>query len=171
MMINPEEIGLTIINDFISETEENNILSQFGTTQKNNKKSKFLRNSIRRYGSSLPYDQEMVSDIIPKYLDDLCEKIVNDGYLKIKPNSVSINEYLIGNSIAPHIDSKTSGEVISILSLLSDAIMEFSNDSDKFSVKLPRRSLIQMRNEIRYEWRHSVPPVKNNRFSIVFRLG
>ena len=170
-MINAKDIGLTIINDFISEIEENDILSQLGVTKKNNKKSKLLRNSIRRYGSSLPYKTDMVSDIVPDYLDNISQKMLDKGYVDTKPNSVSINEYLKGNSIAPHIDSKTSGEVISVLSLLSDAKMVFTKDDEQFSIDLPRRSLVQIRDEIRYLWKHSVPPVKDNRYSIVFRLG
>jgi alkylated DNA repair dioxygenase AlkB len=165
-----EALGLKLITDFISEEEEKVILSNLAPPRKTTK-SNLLRNSIKRYGSSLPYETNMVSDIIPNYLDKISQKIVECGYLEIKPNSVSINEYLKGNSIAPHIDTKTSGEVISILSLLSDATMVFTKENETFSIKLPIRSLVQMRGEIRYDWKHSVPPVKDTRYSIVFRLG
>jgi alkylated DNA repair dioxygenase AlkB len=170
-MINTENIGLNLIEEFISEKEEKFIISNIGEPKKNINRSKLLRNSIKRYGSSLPYENDMVSAIIPKYLDDISQKIVDKGYLDIKPNSVSINEYLKGNAIAPHIDSLTSGEIISVLSLLSDATMVFHKNEDEFSIKLPRRSLVQIRDEIRYNWKHSVLPVSDTRYSIVFRLG
>jgi alkylated DNA repair dioxygenase AlkB len=165
-----EALGLKLITDFISESEEKEILSNLSPPKKTTK-SKLLRNSIKRYGSSLPYETDMISDTVPDYLDKISQKIVDAGYLEIKPNSVSINEYLKGNAIAPHIDSKTSGEVISVLSLLSDATMVFTKDTETFSIQLPSRSLVQIRNEIRYDWKHSVPPVKDIRYSIVFRLG
>jgi hypothetical protein len=170
-MINIKKLGLTLIENFISEKEEKEILSNFDPPKRVSSRST-ARNSIKRYGSSVPYEQQIISDIIPKYLDKIAQKIVKKGYLDIKPNSISINEYLSGNSIAPHIDSLTSGEIISILSLSSDATMVFNkDDSEEFEIKLPRRSLVQMRDEIRYEWKHSVPPVSSLRYSIVFRLG
>lgn len=168
--MDPKEIGLNLVLDFISAEEEGTILDKLDPPKKTTK-SKLLRNSIKRYGSSLPYETDMVSDMVPDYLDSISQKMFDEGYVDIKPNSVSINEYLKGNSIAPHIDSKTSGEIISVLSLLSDAKMVFTKDNEQFSIDLPRRSLVQIRGEIRYLWKHSVPPVKDNRYSIVFRLG
>lgn len=165
-----ERLGLKLVLDFISIEEESEILSNIDPPKKTTK-SKLMRNSVKRYGSSLPYDNDIVSNKIPKYLDNISTKILKSGYLPIRPDSISINEYLKGNSIAPHIDSKSSGDIITVLSLLSDTKMVFDRDGESFSIVLPRRSLVQLRDEIRYEWRHSVPPVSNNRYSIVFRMG
>lgn len=91
--------------------------------------------------------------------------------LEEKPDSITVNEYYKEQSIAPHVDSQTSGNIISILSLITDAIMVFEKGKERHEVLLPARSLMQMRGEIREEWAHSIKPVKNNRYSIVFRKG
>jgi alkylated DNA repair dioxygenase AlkB len=169
MIKNFEAIGLNLYANFISLKEEKEILSNIEPSTKINKGSD--RNSIRRYGSNVPYKNQMESKGIPDFLETLCYKLVNEGYLPEKPDSVSINEYCIGNRIAAHIDSLASGEIISVLSLLSDATMVFSNDFQDFTLNIPRLSLVQMRNEIRYKWKHAILPVSNKRYSIVFRKG
>lgn len=161
--------GLILIDNFISEKEELDIISNIPPT--NRTQSKNTRNSIRRYGSNIPYKNQMESEIIPDYLDKLSDKIVDQSLLDNKPNSISINEYLAGNAIAPHIDSMESGSIVTIISLLSEAIMSFSANDQEFLVTIPSRSLIQLTNEIRYKWKHGILPVKSKRYSIVFRNG
>lgn len=168
MTIDLFDKGLVVIDQFLTEQEENEVLENILPTPSINKHT---RNSIKRYGSKEPYKNQIESTTIPDYLERLCVKIVNRGFLDIKPNSVSINEYLTGNSIAPHIDSLESGKVISIISLLSDAEMVFSFGNIQDTIQIPRRSLIQLKDEIRYKWKHSILPVKSKRYSIVFRNG
>jgi alkylated DNA repair dioxygenase AlkB len=167
-MIDLYSLGLVLVENFLTEKEELEIVS-------NIPESKIIknsgRNSIRRYGSNIPYKNQMQSDIIPDYLDNISDKIVKYGLLSIKPNSISINEYLKGNSITAHIDSIQSGSVITILSLLSDATMVFEYKDNIEQVVIPRLSLLQLKNDIRYKWTHAVLPVKNKRYSIVFRNG
>lgn len=160
--------GLVLVENFLTHQEELNILSHIPETMPIHKHT---RNSIRRYGSKTPYRNQIESETIPDYLDLLCQKIFDTGYLVVRPNSVSINEYLIGNAIAPHIDSMESGSIISIISLLSEATMCFSLNNEEYTVLIQPRSLIQLKDEIRYKWKHSILPVKNKRYSIVFRNG
>lgn len=167
-MIDLYSNGLLLIENFISKSEEKDIVSNIPPTIDLNKNT---RNSIRRYGSNVPYKNQIESSDIPQYLGKLCVKIFEKGLLQIVPNSVSINEYLVGNSIAPHIDSPESGEVITIISLLSDANMVFSKNDIEQKIIIPARSLIQLRDEVRYNWKHSILPVKSKRYSIVFRNG
>lgn len=166
--INYNVLGLSILDNFITEEEESFILSHIKECPVRSHKH---RNSIKRYGSDLPYRSNMISDVIPEHLDIIGEKVFNSGILKTKPNSISINEYFPSQQITPHIDSPSSGDVIVVLSLLSDAIMKFSFKEKTFSVELKRRSLVVMKNEIRTRWMHSILPVENKRYSIVFRCG
>lgn len=160
--------GLVLVENFLTHQEELDILSHIPETISVNKHT---RNSIRRYGSKMPYKNQIESEVIPDYLDRLSQKIFDTGYLVVKPNSVSINEYLTGNAIAPHIDSIESGSIISIISLLSEATMCFSLNNKEYTVVIQPRSLIQLKDEIRYKWKHAILPVKNKRYSIVFRNG
>lgn len=167
-MIDLYSRGLVLIPDFLSEEDQLSILSNIVPEVPIHKNT---RNSIKRYGSDIPYKNQLESHIIPEYLNDISDKIVSAGLLDTKPNSISINEYLVGNAIAPHIDSIESGPVITIVSLISDAIMEFTYNNNILQVNIPAKSLIQLKDEVRYKWRHSILPVKSKRYSIVFRNG
>jgi alkylated DNA repair dioxygenase AlkB len=158
-------LGLSIIDNFISEEQESSILDIIDDKKEHVSKRKD-RNSIKRYGSDKPYRANMISQTIPDYLDDIGLKIFELGFLKQKPDSISINEYLKGQEIKPHIDSISSGDVIVVLSLMSDAQMRFNNKNESFIVELKPRSLVIMKNEIRYKWMHSILPVRNKRYSI-----
>ena len=160
--------GLVLVPAFLSKTEEDKIISNIPPTKATKGSS---RNSIRRYGSNIPYKNQMISDTIPEYLDAVALKIVNDGFLTDKPNSISINEYLPGNFIPPHIDSLESGPIITIISLMSDAMMVLAFQEKSHTIVIPARSLLQLRDEMRYKWTHSILPVKDKRYSVVFRNG
>ena len=161
-------LGLKVIKDFITSEEESAILSNIKTGKR---KSTGERNNILRYGSNLPYKSSIVSHVVPDFLDIISDKLVSSGHLPIKPNSVTINEYLTGQFISPHIDSLTSGPIISIIGLMGSASMKFSLLKNNFILEFPPRCLVQMSDEIRYKWKHSILPVKENRYSMVFRYG
>jgi len=168
--IDYNSLGLSIIDDFISKEQESSILDIIDDKKDRVSKRKD-RNSIKRYGSDVPYRANMVSQTIPDYLDDIGLKIFESGLLKQKPDSISINEYLVGQEIKPHIDSQSSGDIIVVLSLLSDAEMKFSRKDESFIVEVKSKSLVVMKNDIRYKWMHSILPVKSKRYSIVFRCS
>jgi alkylated DNA repair protein alkB family protein 6 len=161
--------GLSIITDFITEEEQAFIVSNITPSSK--KKNTKRRNSILRYGSSKPYPSDMESVKMPAFLDFVVDRLVDKNILKIKPNHVTVNEYLTGQGLSPHIDSDASGEVITILSLLSPAVMVFKLKSLEFSITVPERSLLKMEGEARYKWQHKILPVKDFRYSLVFRHG
>lgn len=157
---------IKITKDFITEKEELELLSHIAINPLNKGQG---RNSIVRYGSSLPYKSNVISNKIPHYLDLICCKIVEIGLPK--PNSVTINEYKAGQGIAPHIDSTASGPIITILSLLGGATMKFDKGSNNFLVEMEPRSLLQMDGDERNSWRHSIEHVNSDRYSIVFRTS
>lgn len=86
-------------------------------------------------------------------------------------DSVTINEYQPGHSIAPHIDSTKFDDPIAILSLLSPATMVLHPPlGDTVDVLLPARSLAILSGEVRYQWKHSIRPVDKLRYSVVYRI-
>lgn len=172
-----KSLGLTMFPDFISEAEEDVLLTQIRQTEIQDGSD---RNSIQRFGSDKPYPKDVISATIPEYLQCIAKKIFTSGLLNRIPDSVSINEYFPGQGIPPHIDSAESGDVISILGLLSYTVVNFTRKQDAFKVLFPARCLMQMRNEIRDKWKHSIdsviedvmPPItliRAKRISIVFR--
>lgn len=120
------ELGLTIVEDFINDDEEACILNNIVKSERKPTKD---RNSIQRFG--LSYKSEPVLNPIPDYLDNICIKICINEFLSLKPNSITINEYMKGQSIAPHIDLPDGGPVVTILSLLSPAVMLFEYRDDE----------------------------------------
>jgi len=161
--------GLKITENYITENQEVELLSKIKTSGlKLNRKE---RNSISRYGSKLPYNSRVKSSEVPKHFRLLCERLVMDGYHQEEPDSVTVNEYKGGQGISYHFDSETSGPVITVLSLLGDAVMGMKLDDKEITFNVPRRTLVSMSGEARDKWKHCIFPVKKDRLSIVFRKG
>ena len=168
-----QQLGLTLIEEFITPQKEQQILALLKKTPK---KVCSTRNTMRRFGSRHPYPLEpLAEDTIPVFLEELCQSFVDKGLLTEaeKPDSITINEYYPGQAIGFHIDSPGSGPVITVLSLLSSSPLNFKNEAQNktLGVTLPPRSLMQIRDKIRDEWQHGTSPAKAIRYSIVFRKG
>jgi hypothetical protein len=97
--------GLVFVSDFISPEEETHVLASITPTPDLGLSS---RNSTKRYGAVQPYKGGIISDLIPDYLQTLNHKLLEAGYIKELHKSISINEYLPGNRVAPHIDNDES---------------------------------------------------------------
>jgi alkylated DNA repair dioxygenase AlkB len=167
-----EHIGLRLYAEFITADEEQRLITRFSAGAPRTVKPRDNnRQSIRRYGSDKSYGSYMLSATIPDYLQALCDRLLEDKLVSVLPDSVSINEYLRGQLIAPHIDNVASGRVVTVLSVESPATMIFIRDQDRFSVVLPPRSLVQLHDEIRNDWKHAIEPVASRRYSLVFRCS
>lgn len=161
--------GLTIIENYLSEAEELALVQLLGLKETTKGTS---RNSIKRYGSSLPYNGKIVSEEIPSHLQTLCDKLFTDKFHNEPPDSVTVNEYRKGQKIDYHYDSKKSGPVITVLSLLGNAKMGFRRikGQEQF-YEVPRRALVTIKDDARKRWQHCILPVDNDRISLVFRNG
>lgn len=156
---------IVLIEDWITEEEEQKLLENI---PRNTFKPTQARNSIARYGSDVPYGNKMISQIIPEWMKPLLEK---EDSLKAT-DQVTINEYFPGQGISYHVDSEESGEVISVVSLLSDSTILLKRYKHPIvEIELPRRSLLQMSGETRWKWEHAIAPLKEERISIVFRTS
>lgn len=173
-----DKLGLSLLLDFITPAEEQALLAGIAQTAKIAKPARGLknspappRNSIQRFGDKRVYPGNHISADIPAYFNPIIEKLLAQHLLRKPPEGITVNEYLTGQTIPPHIDALTAGPVITVLSLLGPATMLFElPDTDKqFTVDLPPRCLVQMRGTIRSDWLHSILPVQSQRYSIVFR--
>ena len=113
----------------------------------------------------------MVSDQIPIHLYELCVALADSNIVNQIPDSVTINQYKKGQGIRYHVDSKKSGPIIIVLSLGGNATMLMRKAAIVKQFDISARSLVIMRDEARTDWQHSILPVENERFSIVFRKG
>ena len=127
------------------------------------------------FGLRYNYDQREVQNApqIPTFLDDLRAKaaaFANRSALEMK--QVGINEYRPGAGIGWHRDKSEFGDVIGV-SLLMPAKMRLrKQDGQKWerrSLVLQPRSIYLLSGASRREWEHSIPPVEELRYSIMFR--
>ena len=160
---------IVVLENFITEEQEKEIVSNLKPSKV---KAGSGRNIVTRYGSKLPYKARVKSHIIPPYFLSICEQIGKVLGYEI-PDSVTVNEYMPGQSIDWHTDSLSSGPVIVVLSLISSAEMGLRDNTTKenTTITLNTRSLLVLDGEHRTDWEHCIYPVQSHRFSIVFRKG
>jgi DNA oxidative demethylase len=83
-----------------------------------------------------------------------------------------VTEYAAGAGIGWHCDSPPFG-IVAGISLGGACRMRFQrregNQRQTRAIELSRRSLYVMSGAAREEWQHSIPPVKQARWSITFR--
>lgn len=158
--------GISLTPEFISLDEEAYLVRELSRGAKGVTSGNGLYQL--RYGTPV-YSKKIISNVIPEYLGVYCDRLHMTGFLPHAPKHVTVNLYTIGSSIGPHIDKIDSGKVITILSISNEATMVMSRDQLREEVVLPRRSLIQLSGEARYDWNHEVLPVSGIRYSIVFR--
>ncbi|KAG2392558.1 hypothetical protein C9374_011283 [Naegleria lovaniensis] len=176
--------GLLVIENFITEEEEEKIIKQVDQHEWVHE----LQRRVQHYGFKFDYDirsidfnanvdpiPEYVQNIIPRMKDLLNTKqqekdpsFENDEYLSsfdfasYQADQLTINEYQPGQGIRPHIDVHGPfNDGLFLISLLSSTVMYFSkcvNDEviEKKYVDLPRRSLAVIVGEARYLWRHAI---------------
>ena len=173
-MIDYNKLGLSIYPDFISDEEHNNLIEEIRTELvRTTVKNRYInRNRVIRYGSTEVCHNNYQSNIFPFHINSIADRLVNNFIVPDKPDAININEYIQGDFIAPHVDRKASGPIVTILSINSPVTMLFQNNKkqeETFEIVMFPKMLIQMRNIIRWQWNHSIYPVNDLRYSIVFR--
>lgn len=166
-------LGMTFVPEFVTAAEEVDLLANLIVKNASRSFEHSGRNCVQRYGSPKPYNSYMISNTIPAHFAQLCRRLVEHKLVTMEPDSVTVNEYLKGQVIQPHVDALGGGPVITVLSLGTSADMVFrlKNNSKCYTVTLPPRSLVQMRDDLRYRWTHEILPVADTRYSVVFRCS
>ncbi|XP_026646498.2 tRNA (carboxymethyluridine(34)-5-O)-methyltransferase ALKBH8 isoform X2 [Zonotrichia albicollis] len=99
---------------------------------------------------------------LPEICNPFLEKCLKQGYIKHKPDQLTVNQYEPGQGIPPHTDTHSAfeDEIIS-LSLGAEIVMDFKHpDGHTVAIMLPRCSLLVMTGESRYLWTHGITPRK-----------
>lgn len=164
------QLGLDIYDNFISENEHDLLIKEIESELTDFTSTGYMnRSKVKRYGDNSMCENNYAKSDFPPYIDQISNKLVDNNILKYKPDTININEYLKGDFIRPHIDRVASGPIVTILSLKSPAKMIFTSGKKTFDLILLPKMLIQMKNSIRWYWHHSIEPVEDTRYSIVFR--
>lgn len=170
--------GLTYIPHYISSEHEEELLKLIDAQDWNLE----LKRRTQHYGYKYDYTARSLNASyylgeIPYWIGELCSKLYGAGTFIEKPDQVIINEYLPGQGIAPHVDCVSCFEgIICSLSLASGCIMDLTNGHAKKSIYLEPRSLLILKGDARYKWKHGIASRKNDnrvkrqrRISLTFR--
>ena len=171
--------GLTYIPSIISEKEEFNLIKQIESSEWDESLKRLTQHYGYKYNYYSPHKATKTIEI-PDWLLELIKTLKKRKLIDFVPNQIIINRYLIGEGIAPHIDSDIFGDTIVSLSLGSGCNFEFCNGKEYIIYYLESRSGLIMKNEARYNYTHSISKNKTDlvnkkrikrktRYSITFR--
>ena len=152
--------GLRYERGFISEEEQSSIISLVDQ----NPWLDDLKRRVQHYGYKYDYtarriDASMHLGDLPRWLQDLGERLMRMGIFAVAPDQVIVNEYLPGQGIAAHIDCQPCFEdTVVSLTTLSGCSMDFIdiNGDAKRSVYLEPCSIVVLKDDARYLWRHGI---------------
>ncbi|XP_038179952.1 alkylated DNA repair protein alkB homolog 8 isoform X2 [Arvicola amphibius] len=163
--------GLLVVEEIISSEDEKMLLESVdwaGDTGNQNFQKSLKHRRVKHFGYEFHYENNTVDKDkplpggLPDIYNSILEKWLNEGYIKHKPDQLTINQYEPGHGIPAHIDTHSAfeDEIIS-LSLGSEIVMDFKHpEGVTVQVMLPRRSLLVMTGESRYLWTHGITPRK-----------
>ncbi|KAG7166526.1 alkylated DNA repair protein alkB homolog 8-like [Homarus americanus] len=171
--------GLMVVEDFISAKEEIQLmhLIDWGDNPLDSAEGSVLKHrQVRHFGYEFKYSSNSVdkehplAQRIPPVMTPIIQRIVEQGYMPVGPDQLTVNRYLPGQGIPSHVDTHSSfmDEILS-LSVGGGVNMDFryvsgnSNEGTKdkpshYVVYLPPRSLCVMTGPARYEWSHGICP-------------
>jgi len=162
--------GLSLLQEFISREEEEELLALFHWDT-GGQDGLLKHRKVKHFGFEFSYlthnidpSKPLLDAPIPAPCQRLLTRAVERGLVSELPDQLTVNRYLPGQGIPPHIDSHSccSGSLLS-LSLGSGVTMEFRNttlgsNSQPTPVWLTPRSLLVLEGEARYVWSHGIVP-------------
>jgi alkylated DNA repair dioxygenase AlkB len=170
--------GLTYIPSYISSEYQEKLLKIIDTQEWNLD----LKRRTQHYGYKYDYTSRSIDPSyylgdMPYWIDELCSKLHRDAIFIEKPDQVIINEYMPGQGIVPHLDCATCfGGIICSLSLASGCVMDLINGDAEKSIYLEPQSLLILKSDSRYKWKHGIAARKSDngvkrqrRLSLTFR--
>lgn len=160
--------GVILLPNFVSESEEILLLSLNDFSDLN--ESQYMKHrKVKHYGYEFRYDinnvdkDKPLKESIPDDCNFLWPRLseIHPNLSNFKPDQLTVNHYKPNQGIPPHVDTHSAFEdPIMSLSLNSDTVMEFKSENEHLSILLPRRSLLIMSGESRYNWTHGITPRK-----------
>ena len=168
--------GLLYQPDFLTDSEESSLIHTFRALPFSNFDfhGYTARRRVLEFG--LEYDfstrQATPTQNFPSFILPFRERAAAfAGLTSAQLVEGMVIEYPPGAPIGWHRDAPQFGIVIGI-SLASESRMRFKpwkREGKPVALTLERRSIYVMRGPVRWRFQHSIPPVKELRYSITFR--
>ena len=173
----PKIEGLLFRENFITPEEELDLLNRIRSLDFHQMKMRgvIARRRVIHYGVKYSFETFKASEgpPIPDFLLPLRERAA--AFASVQPEDLAealLTEYAPGAPIGWHRDAHPFDIVVGI-SLLSACRFRFRRGKvrawETVDVPLPPRSAYVLTGPARTEWEHSIPPVKELRYSITFR--
>ena len=129
-----------------------------------------LKRRVQHYGYRYDYSNrhagtESYLGPLPEWAASLAQQLHRHGHCDKIPDQVIVNEYLPGQGIAGHVDCVPCfGDTVLSLSLAASCVMVFKHIQTAATVPvlLEPGSLLVMRGEARYQWKHGIPSRKSD---------
>lgn len=164
LQVQPRVPGLILVRDFLSESEERDVLAVIDRSEWSN----VLQRRVQHYGWRYDYkarhiDQSMRLGPLPDWAAGIAKRLYDSGYVPKLPDQVIVNEYIEDQGIAPHVDNESSfADGVAMVSLGETWEMWFRKSGHgKETLMLDRRSAAVLTGEARYRWTHEIPKRKS----------
>jgi alkylated DNA repair dioxygenase AlkB len=169
--------GFRYEQGFITEQEESDLTAYIGAIEL--KPFEFHghigNRRVKSFGFRYDYSRCAVetAEELPSFLISLRTRVADFAGLDVEEfRQCGINQYPAGAGIGWHKDKPQFGVVIGI-SLLAPAMLRLRQEEEgrwiRRSQLLMPRSIYVLTEEARAVWEHSIPPVDDLRYSIMFR--
>ena len=170
--------GLVYQPDFLNPAEEKDLLAFMEATEFRSviMRGQTARRSVRHYGYGYSYESARVvpGEPLPDELALLRARAA--GLAGLEPEELAqalVSRYPPGAPIGWHRDAPTFGPALVGVSLGAFSRLRLRSDDGEerrsFELDLEPRSAYVLGGPSRSEWQHSIPPVKELRYSITFR--
>ena len=162
--------GLELYPNFINDDEQKQLLYSIDSSLWMHD----LKRRVQHYGYKYNYrarkiDHSFYLGKLPEWSKMIYQRMIDKNIISFIPDQAIINEYQTGQGIASHIDCEPCfGDVIISLSLNASCIINFEkqpNSKNKIGIFIEPKTLLVMKNESRYNWYHSIPPRKSDKFN------
>ena len=171
--------GLVYEPLLLGSTEEADLLARFAglATDPVVMHGVASRRQVRHFGVGYDFDSwgTTTAEPIPGYLLTLRERAASLAGVEAESFvEALVTRYPPGAGIGWHRDATAFGPVVVGVSLGADAVMRFQRraaggERRVFEQPLARRSAYVLVGAARSAWQHSVPPVRQERWSVTFR--
>lgn len=165
--------GLIFQPEFISPTEERELMSFLDSQEWHCD----IKRRVQHYGYAFDYGSRSVNPAfaavreIPPIVTRLFDRLAAAG-MPNRPDQITVNEYVAGIGIKPHIDTHSAFcDGIASLSLGAPVAFDLRRYDEEASslssfggIGLPPRSLLIMTGESRYAWAHGIAARKSDVF-------
>jgi alkylated DNA repair protein (DNA oxidative demethylase) len=170
--------GLVLREHFLSRDEERAVLDELERLEFHEIRMHDVvaRRTARHFGMDYDYERRAHvegAEPLPDWLAKLRDRC--SDFAGVEPEELVealVQRYPEGAPIGWHRDAPSFGIVVGV-SLGAPSRMRFrrgkTGDWTTYDVELPARSAYVLAGAARWTWQHSIPPVKELRYSVTFR--